>query len=82
LEQAALLVLLNNGYFDAADVGNVKEVWNSVREYLRTEVHLRFYDNALEFAHSVASYMTAALDKGAGVILFPEYFGTFNGHCW
>ncbi len=38
LEQAALLVLLNNGYFDAADVGNVKEVWNSVREYLRTEV--------------------------------------------
>jgi len=31
-------VLLNNGYFDAADVGNVKEVWNSVREYLRTEV--------------------------------------------
>jgi len=38
LEQAALLVLLNNGYFDTADVGNVKEVWNSVREYLRTEV--------------------------------------------
>jgi len=37
--------------------------------------NLRFYDNALEFAHSVASYMTAALDKGAGVILFPEYFG-------
>lgn len=37
--------------------------------------NMRFYDNALEFAHAVANYMTVALDKGAGVILFPEYFG-------
>jgi predicted amidohydrolase len=36
---------------------------------------LRFYENALEFAHAVANYMTAALDNGAGIIVFPEYFG-------
>jgi predicted amidohydrolase len=37
--------------------------------------NLRFYENALEFAHSLANYMTASLDKGAGIIVFPEYFG-------
>lgn len=36
---------------------------------------LHFYDNALEFAHAVANYMTSALDRGAGLIIFPEYFG-------
>lgn len=38
VEQAALLVLLNEGYFDNVEVSQVKEVWNNIREYLRTQV--------------------------------------------